>query len=1456
MKDAPIAANEAERLAALQQLKILDTQSEERFDRLTRLGKQLFKVPYCVISLIDSDRQWFKSKQGLDVCETPRHLSFCGHTIHYDQLMVIPDTQKDPRFADNPLVVQAPNIRFYAGAVLHDDQGFALGTFCIFGPEPRELSPEQQHSLLDLAACVKDELLQSEERRLHLQLQQQQHLQQQILLAFPDMLFIVDAQGCFVYSNDHPGQLFKNHELRGKTMAETLPKALAKQLEVTLDLCLAQQTNLKLDYQLAHNHQQRDYRAQFHPLNQQQALVRVVDRTNELKKELELRQLAQVARQTRNLVVITDVQGRITWVNESFYQLSGYHQSEVLGHTPGSLLQGPDSDPQVIEQMRQALANQQGFEVELINYSKDKHPYWIRINCSPLLDDQQEVIGFIAIESDISEFKQQQAKLQREQQRLADIIQGTNIGTWEWNVQTGQTKFNERWANMLGYQLAELQPVSIETWIKLAHPDDLAESGKLLQAHFNGESTFYDCKARMKHKDGHWIWVHDRGRVVRWTEDGKPLMMYGTHADITDERLLAEELSSQRQFLDNIFSSNVTAITVLDAQGQIVFANTQAEQILGLEVLSHQDGVVTYDSPLWQITALDGAEFPHQQLPFVQVSTTGKAVYDVQHAIRWPDGSWRALSINGAPMPDANDQARFVFAIQDITVQVEAQQALQESEAQFRSLVANIPGITYRCQYDDDWTMLYISSQVDPLSGYPASDFLLNSKRSYDSIIHPDDKSRLAEAVAQALAKQESWQLEYRILHANGQTRWALEKGQGIYDEQGQVRYLDGFILDITERKESAAQVEHQRWLYEQIIDRALAGFWDWYIQQDYEYLSPKFKQTFGYADHEMANHPSSWQQLAFAEDLVAVQQNFARHLESRGEVPFDNEVRYRHRDGSLIWIRCIGTVVEWDAKGQAVRMIGCHINISLDKARSEQIQQQLQAFTALNNITANTDPSLNQQLKQALMIGCNLLKLSYGFISQGQPLAVSHLASPYSELLHPEQKTELNALPSSLASSVQGLLALTELDPSNPDHAQCQQRLGWRSYLGIPIFTGQQLSGYLNFAGLEPREHFSQSEILFVRLLQRWLGANIERLQHLQNLRTSESRFRGLFELSPVGIALNDYATGQFIEINQALLQPTGYSLDEFVQLSYFQITPEEYYAQEQQQLISLEQTGRYGPFEKEYIRKDGGRYPVLLNGVLLTEQDGRKVIWSMIEDISERKRNERLKNEFISTISHELRTPLTALNGVLALLANHTLGPINEQQQKMLQMAQNNSQRLVLLINDLLDMEKLMAGKLEVSLQPQALLPLLQQAIDDNHNYAKQHGVELVLLPCASQPWVEVDTLRFSQVLANLLSNAAKFSNPGAKVWLEAEQQGRQIFIHVRDQGRGIQPEFQPRIFEKFAQEDSSDTRSKGGTGLGLAISKELIELMHGQIGFSSIPNQQTDFYLVLPMVHSSGG
>ncbi|WP_052351643.1 response regulator [Deinococcus pimensis] len=234
---------------------------------------------------------------------------------------------------------------------------------------------------------------------------------------------------------------------------------------------------------------------------------------------------------------------------------------------------------------------------------------------------------------------------------------------------------------------------------------------------------------------------------------------------------------------------------------------------------------------------------------------------------------------------------------------------------------------------------------------------------------------------------------------------------------------------------------------------------------------------------------------------------------------------------------------------------------------------------------------------------------------------------------------------------------------------------------------------------------------------------------------------------------------------------------------------------------------------------------------------------------DITERKRVERLKNEFVSTVSHELRTPLTSIRGSLSLIASGMLGELQPRGKKLVEIALSNSERLVRLINDILDIEKIESGRLEFQVETLSLPDLLSGAVDDNRGFAQGYGVDLELAPDLPRVSVRGDRDRLTQVLTNLVSNAVKFTPGGTGVTVGATLSGGVARVTVRDRGPGVPAEFRSRIFERFAQADSGDTRQQGGTGLGLSISRAIVERHGGTVGFEDHPEGGTVFFFTLP-------
>jgi len=210
---------------------------------------------------------------------------------------------------------------------------------------------------------------------------------------------------------------------------------------------------------------------------------------------------------------------------------------------------------------------------------------------TPYYSETGQVLGLIGVSRDITARKQTELALNEQRERLELVIHATNTGVWEWNVETGATIFNERWAAIVGYTLAELSPVNIQTWLDLCHPDDLERSNQALERHFSNETDFYDCECRMRHKQGHWVWVHDCGQVVQWTSDNKPLRMLGTHSDITDRKQAEENLRNSVERFRDLVDMLPEAIFETDMDLRISFANQRAFELSGYDEADLQAGI-------------------------------------------------------------------------------------------------------------------------------------------------------------------------------------------------------------------------------------------------------------------------------------------------------------------------------------------------------------------------------------------------------------------------------------------------------------------------------------------------------------------------------------------------------------------------------------------------------------------------------------------------------------------------------------------------------------------------------------------------------------------------------------------------------------------------------------------------------------------------------------------------
>ena len=364
---------------------------------------------------------------------------------------------------------------------------------------------------------------------------------------------------------------------------------------------------------------------------------------------------------------------------------------------------------------------------------------------------------------------------------------------------------------------------------------------------------------------------------------------------------------------------------------------------------------------------------------------------------------------------------------------------------------------------------------------------------------------------------------------------------------------------------------------------------------------------------------------------------------------------------------------------------------------------------------------------------------------------------------------------------------------------------------------------------------------------------------QDMVGLGFTEEMFRLAVEACPSGMIMVD-DHGKIVMVNTEIERQFGFTRDELVGQNVEMLVPERLrtrHTRHRHSFLPRPESRRMGASRDLFgRRKDGSEFPVEV-GLNPIHDSGRLLVLAVVVDISQRKHIERLKDEFVSTVSHELRTPLTSIAGSLGLLIGQWSEVLPDSAARLVSIAQTNIQRLVRLINDILDIEKLESGAAVFNFTEVNVRQVTEQAIEDTRGFAEGFGVDIKLDPSSIDAAVNADPDRLVQVITNLLSNAIKFSSTGGEVVVTLQMQdAASCRIAVRDFGPGIPPDFKSHIFEKFAQADGTNSRRKGGTGLGLSIVKQIVERLGGQVGFDDAPGGGTTFYVELPVWKGSAG
>ncbi|WP_349367993.1 EAL domain-containing protein [Salinarimonas sp.] len=557
------SGTESARLAALRALAIVGTAPEPHFDALCRSAARLFRTPIALVSLMEADRQWFKARCGLDVDGTARDVAFCRFTILGDEPFVIEDAWADARFRDNPLVTGAPHIRFYAGVPLVLEPDVRVGSLCVIDTVPRPFDETDRAALRDLGAAVvaqlrlhQAHLRQSQDAALHAAQQaalaESEARYRTLAEALPHKVWVSRSDGTALYVNE---RMRAYHGEEAATLDARLalhhPRDLARLTHARREGIAAGKAFEATARLRRHDGAYRWHTLTMSPIRYGAGgavaewlgtSLDIDDLVRDKERLVEATQLLHLAQEAAEA-------GSFEWrVADKEARLS--RDSRRLLGLPQD---GPDPvsedvfsrrvDPRDIDAIwsagRRSVETGAPYRVEFRIPLDDGSTRWIMAVGRPVRDAESGAPRILGLNIDITERKlaeealeRSQALLRESEERLAFALEATNDGLWDWSVETGTVWFSERWATMLGYEADEIAP-HVSSWERLVHPDDMPAVEAALTANFEGRVPIYECEHRVRHKDGTWRWILDRGKVVARADDGRPLRMVGTHTDIT-----------------------------------------------------------------------------------------------------------------------------------------------------------------------------------------------------------------------------------------------------------------------------------------------------------------------------------------------------------------------------------------------------------------------------------------------------------------------------------------------------------------------------------------------------------------------------------------------------------------------------------------------------------------------------------------------------------------------------------------------------------------------------------------------------------------------------------------------------------------------------------------------------------------------------------------------------------
>ncbi|MCC5897019.1 MAG: PAS domain-containing protein [Phormidium sp. BM_Day4_Bin.17] len=1022
----------------------------------------------------------------------------------------------------------------------------------------------------------------------------------------------------------------------------------------------------------------------------------------------------------------------------------------------------------------------------------------------------------------IDKKKQSENALWQKEIHLALALQGSQTGTWDWNIQTQETVLDEKqWKAFLGScdepEVSRLITQPLSEWQDRIHPEDKDQVNQAILAHLAGETELFSHEYRVRCQDNSYKWMLSQGKVVAWDEAGQPHHFIGIYQDVSQRKANEIALTELSQQLKKAQEVAHLGYWSLDLDSEKI---TWSEQVFHIFNHPIEQGEPSFEEHIQQIYPDD------RPLVLERVARATEGIPQrFDYRIMHPGGTIRHL--NARIELDVEDErvVRLFGTLLDITERVEVEQALRENDEKLQSLFDLSPlGISLN---DMQGQFIEANPAITEITGYSLEEIQTLSYWDLTPAQYADDETRQLELL-NSIGRYGPYEKEY--IHKQGYRVPIELNGMLITGRDGQ-HYIWSMIADISDRKQAEAikveQVNRELKLLENILEVVLGGYWDLDILNNQEYLSPGLKRMLGYEDHELPNSPESWQRLIFSEDLTRVFQQFDDHIQSRGTIPFYNEVRYHHKDGSTVWVLCSGRVIEWDDQDNPLRMIGCHIDIS-DRKQAETALKDSQIRLKLALESSNIglwDWHLDSNIVT--------FNGNWGTMLGYEKHEISNNFHEWESRVHPQ---DLEGAYADIKRHLQG--------ESNVYQNEHRLRCKDGSYKWIlakgRVVQWDEAGNPLRFIGthndIDARK---QAELTLITLNQ---------------------QFKKAQEVANLGYWSFDLASEK-ITWSEEVFKIFGITPDQG-EPTYAEHL-KQYHPEDLPQVLEhIEAAYRGIPQQYDFrLVHPTGKIRYATSHVEVEVRNGKTIrLFGTVMNITKRKQNEaiiqqalsaadaanRAKSQFLANMSHELRTPLNAILGFTDMMSHDP--EIPREQQEYLKIIHQSGEHLLQIINDILEISKIEAGKVDLNPAPFNLAQLLQSLEYLFRKKIDQKGINFTIISDPGLPkFIKTDELKLRQTLINLINNAIKFT-PKGEVIVQIRPKDLQgqtspdsssgsfsIEFTIADTGPGIAPEELSKLFEAFSQTETGKA-SKQGTGLGLAISRKFIQMMGGDIHVSS--------------------